>query len=92
MEMIWKVRFDNRARKELRKLDHESQSRILSWLREQIAVEEDPRRFGKAIKGRIKGLWRYRIGDYRIICQIKDDVVRVLVVRIGHRRDIYRDK
>ncbi len=90
--MTWKVEFDNRARKELRKLDKQAQDRILKWLRETLATEEDPRRTGKSLKGRMKGLWRYRVGDYRIISQIQDENILILVVRIGHRRDIYEDK
>ncbi len=82
--MIWKVEFDNRARKELRKLDKQSQDRVLKWLRENIATENDPRRLGKYLKGRMKGLWRYRVGDYRIVTQIQDTEILVLVVRIGH--------
>lgn len=90
--MIWKVEFDNRARKELRKLDPQTQDRILKWLRKNLAVDEDPRRVGTSLKGRMKGLWRYRVGDYRIISQIQDENILILVVRIGHRRDIYEDR
>lgn len=90
--MIWKVEFDNRALKELRKLDKQTQDRILKWLRETLATGEDPRRTGKSLQGRMKGLWRYRVGDYRIISQIQDEHIVILVVRIGHRRDIYEDK
>ncbi len=89
--MIWKVEFDNRARTELRKLDRQVQDRILKWIRETLATEQDPRRTGKPLKGRIQGLWRYRVGDYRIISQIQDENVLILVVRIGHRLDIYED-
>jgi len=90
--MTWKVEFDNRARKELRKLDPQAQDRILKWLRETLATSEDPRRTGNSLKGRMKGLWRYRVGDHRIISQIQDENVLILVVRIGHRRDIYEDR
>jgi len=90
--MIWKVEFDDRARKELRKLDKQTQDRILKWLRTNLATEEDPRRTGKSLKGRMKGLWRYRVGDYRIISQIQDEQILILVIRIGHRRDIYDKK
>jgi mRNA interferase RelE/StbE len=89
--MIWKVEFDNRARKELRKADPQTQVRILKWMRETLATNKDPRRTGTSLKGRMKGLWRYRLGDYRIICQIQDENSLILVVRIGHRRDIYDD-
>ncbi|MAB67687.1 MAG: type II toxin-antitoxin system mRNA interferase toxin, RelE/StbE family [Bacteroidetes bacterium] len=90
--MIWKVEFDDRARKELRKLDKQTQDRILKWLRSNLATEEDPRRTGKSLKGRMKGLWRYRVGDYRIVSQIEDEQILILVIRIGHRRDIYDKK
>jgi mRNA interferase RelE/StbE len=89
--MTWKVEFDNRARKELRKLDAQVQGRILEWLRQNIATDGDPRRWGKPLKGRFKGLWRYRVGDYRIICQIQDAHIVVLIVRIGPRGRIYDD-
>lgn len=90
--MIWEVEFDNRARKELRKLDKQTQEPILKWIRETLATGEDPRRTGKSLKGRMKGLWRYGVGDYRIISQIQDENILILVVRIGNRRDIYDDK
>lgn len=86
---VWKVEFDERARKELRKLDPDAQQRILKWLRQRIADQQDPRRFGKTLKGRMAGLWRYRVGTWRIICQLQDDQQVVLILRIGHRRDIY---
>lgn len=90
--MIWKVEFDDRARKELRKLNSQAQDRILKWLRKNLATDEDPRRMGKSLKGRMKGLWRYRVGDYRIISQIQDESILILVVRIGQREDIYEDR
>lgn len=90
--MIWKVEFDDRARKELRKLAKQTQDRILKWLRTNLATEEDPRRTGKSLKGRMKGLWRYRVGDYRIVSQIQDEQILILVIRIGHRRDVYDKK
>lgn len=90
--MTWKVEFDNRARKELRKLNPQTQNRILKWLRETLATSEDPRRTGKSLNGRMKGLWRYWIGAYRIISQIQDENILILVVSIGHRRDLYEDQ
>ncbi|AXI99412.1 mRNA interferase RelE/StbE [Cyclonatronum proteinivorum] len=90
--MTWRVEFDNRARKELRKLDVATQDRILKWMRDNLSTDNDPQRMGSSLKGRMKGLWRYRVNDYRIICQIQDDKVLILVVRIGHRRDIYDKK
>jgi len=90
--MTWKVEFDNRARRELRKLDPQIQDRILKWLRQNLATEQDPRRIGTSLKGRMKGLWRYRVGNYRIISQIQDENILILVIRIGHRRDIYEGR
>lgn len=87
--MTWKVEFDNRARKELRKLHPETQKHILTWVSENLAVETDPRQKGSALKGRFRGLWRYRVGDYRIVCQIRDNEILILILRIAHRRDNY---
>jgi mRNA interferase RelE/StbE len=89
--MTWNVEFDDRASRELRKLNPNIQDRILKWIRETLAVNEDPRRVGKSLKGNMKGLWRYRVGDYRIISQIQDDSILILVIRIGHRKDVYGD-
>ncbi|MGF1670175.1 MAG: type II toxin-antitoxin system RelE/ParE family toxin [Balneolaceae bacterium] len=78
--MTWRVEFDNRARKELRKLNLQTQDRILKWLRQTLATDQDPRRIGKSLKGHMTGLWRYRLGDYRIISQIQDENIIILVL------------
>ena len=88
--MTWTVAFDDRASKELRKLDKQAQSDILRYLRERIATAEDPRRFGRPLSGNFVGLWRYRIRDHRLICNIEDDRLLVLVLRAAHRKDVYR--
>ena len=88
--LTWTVAFDDRASKELRKLDKQAQSDILRYLRERIATTEDPRRFGRPLSGNFGGLWRYRIRDYRLICNIEDDRFLVLVLRAAHRKDVYR--
>jgi mRNA interferase RelE/StbE len=85
----WKIEFDDRARRELRKLDAATQQAILRYLRERIATKQDPRRFGKPLRRNLAGLWRYRVEDYRLICRIEEERVIVLVLQIGHRRDIY---
>jgi mRNA interferase RelE/StbE len=90
-EKIWTVEFDDRARRELRKLDSTIQKRILRYLRERLAGSEDPRRFGKPLRRNMAGLRRYRIEDYRLICRLEDDRVVVLVLEIGHRIDVYED-
>ncbi len=87
--MTWQVSWHNSALRELRKLSKQAQSDILKYLRERIATKEDPRRFGKALKSNMKGLWRYCVGDYRIVCQIQDEYIKVLVVTVGHRSKIY---
>lgn len=89
--MTWIVEFDEAARKELRKLDRQSQQDILRYLRERIATDEDPRRFGKPLVRELAGLWRYRIQNYRLICNIEDEKLTVLVLRVGHRKDVYED-
>ncbi len=87
--MSWVYRFDERALKELRKLGKQAQRDIIAYLDERVAGDADPRRFGKRLKANLAGLWRYRAGDYRILCQIRDGELLVLVVAVGHRKDIY---
>ncbi|MEM7143628.1 MAG: type II toxin-antitoxin system RelE/ParE family toxin [Verrucomicrobiota bacterium] len=87
--MSWTYRFDERALKELKKLDRQVQWEIIAYLDERVAGKASPRRFGKRLKAELVGLWRYRVGDYRILCQIRDGELIVLVVAVGHRRDIY---
>ena len=66
------------------------QRRILRFFSERIETSEDPRRFGQALRHALKGLWRYRIGDYRVICQIENQRLLVLILGLGHRREVYR--
>ncbi|MBF0263262.1 MAG: type II toxin-antitoxin system RelE/ParE family toxin [Magnetococcales bacterium] len=89
--MAWKVYLDPSADRELGRLDPGVAKRILSFLHDRVAVLDNPRSIGEALKGsRLGGFWKYRVGDYRIICAIEDDVLQVLVVRIGNRREVYR--
>ena len=90
--MAWRVEFDHRAKRELDKLDRPARERITRFLRERIAISEDPRRIGEALRGEKATLWKYRIGDYRLICDIQDNRVTVLVLAVGHRREIYRER
>lgn len=87
---IWQVEFDRDAARDLKKLGKPAQRAILAYLRERIATSADPRRFGKAMTGDLKGLWRYRVQDYRIVAKIEDDRFIVLVLTVGHRREVYR--
>ncbi len=86
---MWQVIYDEFAKKQLSKLDRKAQSDILRYMRERIATDADPRRFGKALHSDMKGLWRYRVHNYRIICKIEDEKLLVLVVDVDHRKDIY---
>lgn len=89
--MAWRIDFDPRARDELRRLDASVQFRIVKVLRERIARLEDPRSVGQALRGEEFGrYWKYRIGDYRLICDIHDATITILVLRVGHRREVYR--
>jgi mRNA interferase RelE/StbE len=85
----WRIEFDSEAARDLRKLGTVGVRAIVSYLRQRIATTEDPRRFGKPLTGDLKGLWRYRVGSYRIVAAIEDDRFVVLVVTVGHRREVY---
>lgn len=87
--MAWTIEYDPRVEKDLRGLDKRIQSEILDYMDTRIAPSDDPKRFGKALRHSQKGLWRYRVRDYRIICEIQQDRVVVLVVAVGHRSKIY---
>jgi mRNA interferase RelE/StbE len=87
---VWRVEFHRAAVRDLRKLGADAERRIVRYLRTRIAGSPDPRRFGHALTGDRKGLWRYRVDDYRIVAAIEDDSFVVLVVAIGHRREVYR--
>ena len=88
--LTWTVEWDDKARRELRKLNPDIQQTILLYFRERIMVDDDPKRFGKSLKHELQGLWRYRIGDYRAVCQIQDEQLIVLVLAVAHRRNIYQ--
>lgn len=88
--MAWTVEISDIAERQIKKLDFPIQKRILDWLSERIEGCKNPRHFGEPLKGEYSGFWRYRIGDYRIVCDIQDDILVVLVLTIGHRRQIYK--
>ena len=89
--MAWRIEFEDAALKELAKLDKPMARRILAFLRERVAVLEDPRSVGEALKGsKLGDFWKYRVGDYRIIANIEDGALRILVLKVGNRREIYR--
>ena len=89
--LAWRIEFEDAALKELAKLDKQVARRILAFLRERVAVLDDPRSVGEALKGsRLGEFWKYRVGDYRIITNIEDGVMRVLVLKVGNRREVYK--
>lgn len=89
--MAWQIEFGDAAKKDLTKLDRPVAKRITTFLRERVSGVNDPRSVGEALKGsRLGEFWKYRVGDYRIICHLEDSQLRVLVVRVGNRREVYR--
>lgn len=89
--MAWRIDFDPAVEKELRKLGRGTATRILRFLQERVAGLDDPRSLGEPLHGPELGrFWKYRVGDYRIIAAIRDQAITILVVRVGHRRDVYR--
>lgn len=88
--MNWRVEISASAHKQLRKLDRVAAQRLVNFLRQRVATDEDPRMFGKPLRHGLQGLWRYRVDDYRLICQIEGNRFLVVVLQIGHRREVYR--
>jgi len=89
--LVWQIEFSPTAHKALTKLGADTQKRIVRFLRERVANMDDPRSTGKALVGpTLSDLWRYRVGDYRIFCRIEDEKICIVVVEIGHRREIYK--
>lgn len=88
--MAWAVELLKSAADALDKLDPDTRQRIWRFLRGRLAGTSNPRQAGKALTGRYTGLWRYRLGDYRLVCQLQDARLVVLVVKIGHRRNVYQ--
>jgi mRNA interferase RelE/StbE len=89
--MTWQIEFDRRAHKEFQRLDRPARERILRFLTERIEPSTDPRSLAEPLAGdAFAGLWRFRVGDYRLIAHFEDEVFLVLILRIGHRRAVYR--
>lgn len=90
--MTFKVEYSEIFLKSLNKLDRATQRRIFNWIESHLSSCTDPRLIGKSLQYELKGLWRYRIGDYRLICEIKDEKLVILLLKIGHRKEIYSHK
>ena len=88
--MAWTIDYSSDARRTLRKLDRQNAKRIVDFLDYRVAESDSPRSLGESLSGPLSGYWKYRVGDFRLICDIQDGKLVVLVVEIGHRREIYR--
>lgn len=86
----YNVELSERFKKEFRKLDKYTQKIIRSWINKNLVECQNPRQYGKGLTANRKGQWRYRIGDYRLICEIEDEKMVILALTIGHRRSIYK--
>ena len=88
--MAWKVELDPAAERDLDKLDRQVAKRIIKFLYDRVAVLKDPRSIGEALRGsKLGNFWKYRVGDYRIVCDIQDKKLLILTLRVGHRSQIY---
>jgi mRNA interferase RelE/StbE len=88
--MKWKIEFEKNATKELKKLDKQTAKRIINFMI-RIQNLDNPRSIGEALKGSsLNAFWKYRMGDYRLICEIRDTTILIIVIKIGHRKEIYR--
>lgn len=87
--MMYQVVFADKALKELKKMDKSISRLILKWVRKNLESCENPRKHGKALVGNHAGSWRYRVGDYRLIADIQDDKIVIMILSVGHRKNIY---
>ena len=90
MILAWTIEFEERAKRDLSKLDKSIQREIVRYLETRISNSHDPRSFGHALSHNLSGLWRYRVRDYRIVCKLEQDRLIVLVIAIGHRSQVYK--
>jgi len=88
--VVWRIDYAESVQKDVRKLDAQERKRIRDFIEIKVANLEDPRSLGKPLSGSLSGLWRYRLGSYRIIASIEDLDIRILVVKIAHRKEVYR--
>lgn len=90
--MKYRVLFEKNAEKQLKKLDVTQQRIVVKWISDNLKNTSDPRALGKALKGNLKSYWRYRVGNYRLIADIIDNEIKIVIIDIGHRKDIYKLK
>jgi mRNA interferase RelE/StbE len=91
--LAWRIEFDEKVKKYLATLDKTIAKRITTFLRERVANSDDPRSIGEALKGsKLGDFWKYRVGEHRIIANIEDGNVKIMVIKIGNRKEVYREK
>lgn len=88
--MTYRVVYEKRAIKNLAKIDKGQQRMIISWIEKNLQNSNNPKQHGKALKGQLKEYWRYRVGNYRILAEIDQGEVKIIIINIGHRKDIYK--
>lgn len=89
--MNWKIDFDKKAKDDFLKLDNQIKKRILNFIDTRILKTMNPRTFGSPLRGVLSGLWKYRLGEYRIICKIEDCNLTILIINVAHRKEIYKN-
>lgn len=87
---MYEVRFSDSAVKQMEKLDKQTLRVIKNWIVKNLVDTDDPRKYGKPLKGNLAGVWRYRVGDYRLFADIKDNVLTIFIFEVGHRREVYK--
>ena len=87
--MTWQAKFSETATRQLKKLGKQTQRDILKYLKKRIETDDDPQRYGDPLRRSLSGLWKYRVGDYRLICEVQQEEIVVLVLAVGHRRKVY---
>lgn len=90
--MAYNIEYDNNVIKQLKKIDKSQRDIILKWIKKNLSNSENPREKGKKLKGNLKDYWRYRVGKYRVISEIDDERITIIVINIGHRSDVYKSK
>ncbi len=90
MTKKWTLVFTEDVRKELKKLSQQTSSKIINYLENRVVPSTSPRILGKSLSSNLKGLWSYRVDDYRIICEIQEKYLIILVIRVGHRKNVYK--
>jgi mRNA interferase RelE/StbE len=88
--LAWTIEVTHTARRDLERLDRQIAKRITRYLAHKVATSQDPRELGKPLSGKLKHLWSYRVGDYRVLCEVQEERFVVIAITIGHRREIYR--